>query len=79
MAKETVKNKNWIAALVLSVFLGWLGIDRFYLGKIGTGILKLITFGGIGIWYIIDIVLISTNSMKDSKGNELVINRIKTV
>ena len=63
--------KSWVAALLLSIFLGELGIDRFYLGKIGTGILKLITFGGLGIWWLIDLILIATNSMTDSNGRPL--------
>jgi len=52
------KPKKWIVALLLSIFLGGLGIDRFYLGYIGTGILKLITGGGFGIWWLIDLILI---------------------
>jgi len=54
------KDKKWIVALLLSIFLGSLGIDRFYMGYVGTGILKLITFGGLGIWALIDIILIAT-------------------
>jgi TM2 domain-containing membrane protein YozV len=57
---EGKTNKNWIVALLLSIFLGSLGIDRFYMGYIGTGILKLITFGGFGIWWLIDLILIAT-------------------
>jgi len=53
------KPKSWLLALLLSIFLGSLGIDRFYMGYIGTGILKLITFGGFGIWALIDIILIA--------------------
>ena len=63
--------KSKIVALLLSIFLGELGIDRFYLGKIGTGILKLITFGGFGIWWLIDVILIAPGKMTDSKGNPL--------
>jgi len=52
-----MKQKSWIVALLLSIFPGYLGIDRFYLGYTGTGILKLITGGGLGIWWLIDLCL----------------------
>lgn len=64
--------KDWLVALLLSIFLGTLGIDRFYLGYIGLGILKLLTLGGCGVWWLIDLILIVTNKMKDSDGNLLV-------
>jgi uncharacterized OB-fold protein len=61
-------NKSWIAALIFSVLLGCLGVDRFYLGYVGLGIVKLITFGGVGIWWLIDLVLIALNRVPDSHG-----------
>ncbi|MDR3302609.1 MAG: TM2 domain-containing protein [Spirochaetaceae bacterium] len=64
-------NSNWLTLLLLSIFLGGLGIDRFYVGKVGTGILKLITLGGFGIWYLIDLILIATGKFTDSKGNQI--------
>ena len=53
------KDKNWIAALLLSILVGSLGIDRFYMGYVGLGILKLITLGGFGIWWLIDLILVA--------------------
>ena len=52
--------KKWIIGLLLSILFGSLGVDRFYMGYIGTGILKLITMGGFGIWWLIDLILIAT-------------------
>jgi TM2 domain-containing membrane protein YozV len=58
--KREVVRVNWILALVMSVVFGGLGVDRFMMKKIGTGLLKLFTFGGIGIWWLVDVILIAT-------------------
>jgi TM2 domain-containing membrane protein YozV len=53
------RNVNWLLALLMSIFFGTLGVDRFIMGHIGLGILKLITGGGFGIWWLVDIILIA--------------------
>ncbi len=58
--KSEVKKVNWILCLIMSVLFGSLGVDRYMMGKVGTGILKLITLGGLGIWWLVDIILIAT-------------------
>ena len=72
LGKTSTKGKDWLVALLLSIFLGGLGVDRFYLGYIGLGVLKLITGGGFGIWWLIDLILIATGKLRDSEGRELV-------
>jgi TM2 domain-containing membrane protein YozV len=62
-------NTRWLITLLLCVFLGTFGIHRFYLGRITTGILMLITFGGLGIWYLIDLIIVITGGMKDQYGD----------
>jgi len=51
---------NWTLTLIMSIFFGSLGVDRFIMGHVGLGILKLITFGGCGIWWLVDLILIAT-------------------
>jgi TM2 domain-containing membrane protein YozV len=51
---------NWLLALLMSLFFGTIGVDRFIMGHVGLGILKLLTGGGFGIWWLIDVILIAT-------------------
>ena len=60
--------KSFVATLILCILLGWLGLHRFYAGKIGTGILMLLTGGGFGIWSLIDLIVIATGNFKDGNG-----------
>ena len=60
--------KSFVTTLILCVLLGGLGVHRFYVGKIGTGILMLLTLGGLGIWTLIDLIVIAVQNFKDSEG-----------
>ena len=61
-------DKSRIVALLLCWFLGVFGAHRFYVGKIGTGVLQLLTLGGLGIWAFIDLIIIAVGSFRDAEG-----------
>jgi hypothetical protein len=63
-----ISPKSRTAAALLSFFVGILGVHRFYVGKVGTGVLMILTFGGLGIWVLIDFVLILAGSFTDEEG-----------
>lgn len=67
----TTEKKEWLVLLLLCFFLGGLGVHRFYVGKTGTGVAMLLTFGGCGIWTLIDFILILLGSFTDAKGNPI--------
>ena len=71
MVPGLYSDKSLTIAVVLALFLGPLGVDRFYLGYTGLGILKLLTLGGCGIWALIDVVLIALRKVPDSAGRPL--------
>jgi hypothetical protein len=68
---DLFSDKSMTTALVISILGGYLGIDRFYLGYTGLGFLKLITAGGCGAWWLIDVILIAMRKLNDSKGRPL--------
>jgi hypothetical protein len=65
--------KSRLAVTLLAFFLGELGVHRFYIGKVGTGLAMLFTLGGLGIWAFIDFILAAAGSLKDS--NDLPIKK----
>jgi hypothetical protein len=64
-------DKDWITTVIISFFVGIFGIDRFYLGYTGLGILKLITLGGCGVWALIDLILEVMGRIPDAQGRPL--------
>ena len=63
--------KDWLITLLLCIFVGGLGIHRFYTGHIGIGIVQLLTLGGCGIWTLIDLIMIVTDKYTDAQGQPL--------
>ena len=68
-AQQMNSEKEWVVTLLLAILLH--GIDRMYAGSIGLGILKFITFGGMGLWWLVDIVKLVTGSYKDGNGTPI--------
>jgi len=65
------KQKSWRVALFLSIFLGFFGVDRFYIGRTRSAIVKMVTLGMFGVWWLSDIILIASDYRKDAKGQPL--------
>lgn len=61
-----MREVNWTITLIMSIIFGEIGVDRFIMGHVGLGILKLLTFGGFGIWWLIDVILIATKHQFDN-------------
>ena len=70
--QKSAGSKSYITAILLSFFLGALGVDRFYLGYTGLGVFKLLTFGGLGVWALIDFILIILRKIPAANGSALV-------
>jgi len=66
---QSTSDKSGIACLLFLLFLAPFGLHRMYVGKIGTGILFLLTGGGLGIWWLIDLILLIAGSFKDADGS----------
>lgn len=66
-----VSDKSRVAALLLCFFVGVFGVHRFYVGKVGTGLLQLFTLGGLGIWAFVDFILIVAGVFTDKQGRKL--------
>ena len=71
MDQAAVSPKSRLVAVLLCLFLGWVGAHRFYLGKTGTAILMIVTFGGLGMWYLADFIMVVCGVFRDKEGKRV--------
>ena len=74
LKSDSQSQNQWIVVLLLAFFLGFIGAHRFYVGKNGTGILMILTVGGIGLWVLYDLIIIITGNFKTKQGNKVSFN-----
>ena len=70
-SSTTTSTTDWLTLFLLTFFVGVLGVHRFYVGKIGTGVLMLITLGGLGVWYLVDLLLVVTGQFTNKDGQKI--------
>ena len=68
---ESTSEKRILPAFLLCFFAGVFGVHRFYAGKIGTGVLQLLTLGGLGIWWLVDMIMIVVGAFRDGDGEKI--------
>ncbi len=71
LKSNEISPKSRLPALLLCLFVGTLGAHRFYVGKIGTAILMIVTLGGLGIWTVVDLIFIAVGSFRDKQGKRV--------
>lgn len=71
MDVSELSSRSRLVALLFCIFFGVFGVHRFYVGKIGTGVLMLVTLGGLGIWMMIDLILIAAGSFRDKENRRV--------
>ena len=67
----TTSTTDWLTLFLLTFFVGVLGVHRFYVGKIGTGFLMLLTLGGLGVWFLVDLILVVTGQFTNKYGEKI--------
>ena len=72
---HSISEKSGIACLLFLLLLGPLGLHRFYVGKIGTGILFLLTGGLLGLWWLIDLIILIIGSYTDAEGSRVTLGK----
>ena len=70
-SSTTTSTTDWLTLFLLTFFVGVLGVHRFYVGKMGTGFLMLLTLGGLGVWFLVDLILVVTGQFTNKDGEKI--------